>query len=100
MMMLNKKIIFASLCFAFLCLHTMGFSLDVPQEKQEVAACPSLHDHIHLLAKKKKHQTVYYLYVQDFLNSMIAIPTSNVAENSSTIESQYLAGRAPIYRKG
>ncbi len=41
----------------------------------------------------------YYLYVEDFINSFIAIPTSNVSVDSSTISSKYLAGRAPIYNK-
>lgn len=39
----------------------------------------------------------YYLYVADFAESFIQIPTSNVSEESSTIASSYLAGRAPIY---
>lgn len=40
---------------------------------------------------------VYYLNIEDFAQSFIAIPTSNVADDSSTISSRYLAGRAPIY---
>ncbi len=39
----------------------------------------------------------YYLYIADFANSFIQIPTSNVSGTSSTIASSYLAGRAPIY---
>lgn len=39
----------------------------------------------------------YYLYIADFIKSFIEIPTSNVAEDSTTISSKYLAGRAPIY---
>ncbi len=39
----------------------------------------------------------YYLYITDFANSFIEIPTSNVSVDSSTIASSYLAGRAPIY---
>jgi hypothetical protein len=39
----------------------------------------------------------YYLYIADFANSFIEIPTSNVSVPSSTIASSYLAGRAPIY---
>ncbi len=43
-------------------------------------------------------QTItYYLYISDFANSFIQIPTSNVSVDSSTIASSYLAGRAPIY---
>lgn len=41
----------------------------------------------------------YYLNISDFANSFIEIPTSNVAVDSSTISSTYLAGRAPIYDK-
>jgi hypothetical protein len=43
-------------------------------------------------------QLSYYLYIQDFIDSFIEIPTSNVSGASSTIASQYLAGRAPIYQ--
>ncbi len=39
----------------------------------------------------------YYLYIADFAESFIEIPTSNVSGSSSTIASRYLAGRAPIY---
>jgi hypothetical protein len=39
----------------------------------------------------------YYLYIEDFINSMIEIPTSNVSGESTTISSKYLAGRAPVY---
>ncbi|WP_068468872.1 hypothetical protein [Candidatus Protochlamydia phocaeensis] len=46
---------------------------------------------------KKHKKLAYYLYIADFIRSFIAIPTSNVSLNSSTIASTYLAGRAPIY---
>jgi hypothetical protein len=39
----------------------------------------------------------YYLYITDFAESFIQIPTSNVSEESLTLASSYLAGRAPIY---
>lgn len=39
----------------------------------------------------------YYLYISDFAQSFIQIPTSNLSVPSSTIASSYLAGRAPIY---
>lgn len=39
----------------------------------------------------------YYLYITDFVNSLIEIPTSNVSGGSTTIASNYIAGRAPIY---
>lgn len=41
----------------------------------------------------------YYLYITDFANSFIEIPTSNVSVDSSTIASSYLAGRAPLYNE-
>src|SRR5580698_4418656 len=44
-------------------------------------------------------ELLYYLYIEDFANSFIEIPTSNVSVDSSTISSQYLAGRASIYDK-
>lgn len=39
----------------------------------------------------------HYLNIADFEKSFIEIPTSNVSGESSTIDSSYLAGRAPIY---
>ncbi len=39
----------------------------------------------------------YYLYIDDFVDSFIEIPTSNVSGDSTTIASSYLAGRAEIY---
>ncbi len=48
--------------------------------------------------KRCRHRTLsYYLYVADFIQSFIEIPTSNVLIDSSTIASSYLAGRASIY---
>jgi hypothetical protein len=46
---------------------------------------------------KHKKKLTYYLYIEDFINSMIEIPTSNVSGESTTISSKYLAGRAPVY---
>jgi hypothetical protein len=46
---------------------------------------------------KKHRKLLYYLYIDDFINSFIEIPTSNVSVDSSTISSKYLAGRASIY---
>jgi len=43
-------------------------------------------------------QTItYYLNIADFAQSFIEIPTSNVFVDSTTIDSSYLAGRAPIF---
>lgn len=39
----------------------------------------------------------YYLSVEDFAESFIQIPTSNVSVSSPTIASSYLAGRATLY---
>jgi hypothetical protein len=47
--------------------------------------------------RKKSKRLTYYLYVSDFVNSFIEIPTATVSGDSSTISSRYLAGRAPIY---
>lgn len=39
----------------------------------------------------------YYLFISDFAESFIEIPTSNVSVDSPTISSKYLAGRASLY---
>ncbi|MDP3788557.1 MAG: hypothetical protein Q8Q60_04575 [Candidatus Chromulinivorax sp.] len=39
----------------------------------------------------------YYLSIDDFVESFIEIPTSNVTDPSSTTSSTYLAGRATLY---
>jgi hypothetical protein len=41
----------------------------------------------------------YYLQISDFIASFVAIPTSNVIAppTGTTIDSSYLAGRAPLY---
>lgn len=49
-------------------------------------------------ASRTEPKTItYYLYIADFAESFIQIPTSNVSGDSSTIASSYLAGRAAIY---
>ncbi|MBA3816807.1 MAG: hypothetical protein H0X29_09895 [Parachlamydiaceae bacterium] len=48
---------------------------------------------------KKQTNLSYYLFIEDFINSFIEIPTSNVSADSTTISSKYLAGRAPIYNQ-
>jgi hypothetical protein len=56
------------------------------------------HSHPLQGASKIEPKTItYYLYIADFADSFIEIPTSNVSGDSSTIDSSYLAGRAPIY---
>ena len=42
----------------------------------------------------------FYLSIEAFAQSFIQIPTSNVASDSLTIASSYLAGRAPLYGTG
>lgn len=49
------------------------------------------------LNRRTPQTFTYYLYVSDFIQSFIKIPTSNVSGDSSTIASSYLAGRASIY---
>lgn len=44
-------------------------------------------------------ELTYYLFIEDFAESFIQIPTSNVSVSSPTISSKYLAGRAPIYNQ-
>lgn len=59
---------------------------------------PSLIHSDDLIEKScSKNNLYYYLYVEDFINSFIEIPTSNVSVDSSTLSSTYLAGRAPLY---
>ncbi len=48
-------------------------------------------------ACKKIKKLSYYLFISDFINSFIEIPTSNVSGDSTTLSSTYLAGRAPLY---
>lgn len=48
---------------------------------------------------RNKQTLTYYLYISDFAQSFIEIPTSNVSGGSSTISSKYLAGRAAIYNE-
>lgn len=51
------------------------------------------------LSKKLCKTLDYYLYVSDFIDSFIEIPTSPVVVDGSTIASRYLAGRAPVYNR-
>src|ERR1700738_3198044 len=60
--------------------------------------CLSFTYHSHSLYGNNNNQTLtYYLYITDFAQSFIEIPTSNVSNGGSTISSTYLAGRAAIY---
>jgi hypothetical protein len=58
----------------------------------------SCHSHSLYGANSIEPETItYYLYIADFAASFIEIPTSNVSVDSPTIDSSYLAGRAPLY---
>lgn len=57
----------------------------------------SIVDKSSICKNKKQAKLSYYLYTKDFIESFIAIPTSNVSVDSSTISSKYLAGRAALY---
>ncbi|MFI0434721.1 MAG: hypothetical protein ACH350_03200 [Parachlamydiaceae bacterium] len=97
MLSLKLKTMFLMISLFF--FHTTSFCQTFCDDNR-IVAHPHVLDHLDRQGvKKKKKELVYYLYVSDFINSMISIPTSNLAENSSTINSSYLAGRAPIYSK-
>lgn len=61
-----------------------------------VVSCICLHS-LHGSDTSSSSKLMYYMNISDFSLSFIGIPTSNVAVNSSTISSSYLAGRAAIY---
>ena len=61
-------------------------------------SCPPYDSAFKACAKKCKKLS-YYLYAEEFIESFIVIPTSNVLVDSSTIASTYLAGRAAIYNE-
>jgi hypothetical protein len=48
-------------------------------------------------ASRKNKQLSYYLFVDDFIKSFIKIPTCPASTPTSTTNSRYLAGRAPLY---
>lgn len=74
--------------------------IECKEVKQGIARKDALDDFMKEKSRKKERKKFsYYLYVQDFIDSFIDIPTSNVSVYSSTISSKYLAGRAPIYNK-
>lgn len=47
-------------------------------------------------ACKHHRELTYYLNIDDFVQSFIEIPT-NILQDSTTVSSRYLAGRAPLY---
>ncbi len=56
-------------------------------------------DRLYALNSIEPETMTYYLYISEFANSFILIPTSNVSVDSSTTASSYLAGRAPLYNE-
>ena len=78
-MKLNAGRLFLLFCAYFMCAHSIS---------------------LHANKEPRTEQTlIYYLYISDFIQSFIEIPTSNVLDDSTTISSKYLAGRAPIYNQ-
>jgi len=73
------------LSFGFICLSHSLYGHQTAKSK-EVSQ-----------AQLNRQPLTYYLYVEDFAESFIEIPTSNVSGSSPTISSKYLAGRAAIY---
>ena len=71
-------------------IESEGISQDILRESDLV-------DKSRVKASQKHKKLSYYLYVEDFINSFIKIKTFNVADDSSTVSSKYLAGRASIY---
>lgn len=61
--------------------------------------CAAFISHSHSLYSAAITPLTYYLYIEDFTESFIEIPTSNVSGGSTTISSRYLAGRAAIYNE-
>jgi len=61
---------------------------------------PNFENNLVDLSKKCScKQLTYYLNIEDFVESFIEIPTSNVLVDSTTITSSYLAGRAALYNE-
>ena len=70
----------------------LNASAEVIENEEKNVVCKSMK----IICENHKKLS-YYLYIEDFIQSFIEIPTSNVLVDSSTISSKYLAGRAPIY---
>lgn len=96
-------------CFT-LFLHSDGWAItemrDIPEVRvfnpnyqNKIGKENELSENSRRTCSRKGRTLTYYLYISDFINSFIEIPTSNVSSDSSTISSKYLAGRAPVYDK-
>ena len=84
MFFLKKTFVPTLLLFLLVCVPSFTYSENDGVDKTWQKGC--------------KHKNLsYYLNVQDFIDSFIEIPTSNVSMSSSTIASSYLAGRAALY---
>ena len=93
MLVLQKALKSVFFLFLLMCASSYMYSDNCPQSFDSGTKISKHH-------KKKCKNTKklsYYLYIADFAKSFIEIPTSNVAIDSSTISSTYLAGRAPVY---
>ena len=90
----KSLVLFCLLC-APLCLHGADdphlIGKGISSQNSDLASTAWLR------ASKKHKKLAYYLYINDFIQSFIQIPTSNISGESSTIASDYLAGRAPLY---
>jgi hypothetical protein len=91
MLVLQKAYRSVFFLFLLICVPTCIYSDNRPQFLDYTNATMEM-------KRCKNHKKLtYYLLVEDFINSFIEIPTSNISGDSSTISSAYLAGRAPIY---
>jgi len=106
-MLINQEIkksyvrLFLLLCIGFL-YHSHALSLYGDGGADSVRNSLSKHlkesKNKELRAEQLINQTItYYLYISDFAESFIEIPTSNVSPDSPTIGSTYLAGRSAVY---
>ncbi len=99
MLGLQKAYRGAFFLFLFLCAPLCIYSDHSPQTANLDHVIKENCESSMKACKKQRRTLTYYLFVADFINSFIEIPTSNVAVDSSTISSTYLAGRAPIYNR-
>ncbi|MDP1881059.1 MAG: hypothetical protein Q8K60_09000 [Parachlamydiaceae bacterium] len=100
--MLTIKNVYRSVLFLALLISVPidVYSSDIGKRFKKNHKCESDSADKFIIKNIKKHKKLlYYLYIEDFINSFIAIPTSNVSGDSSTISSSYLAGRASIYNR-
>lgn len=80
--------------FTLICTPLCVYGDNSPQS---FGIVENINENVEEIISKKFTPWVFYLYVEDFINSFIEIPTSNVSVDSTTISSKYLAGRASIY---